>query len=451
MIAADAGRAVGVQQQRAGLERELGPVVAARADLDRVDVRAVARVGAPGGVVEAVLGDDDHRARRRCGWPPWRRAGILVSTPAADSVTRSIERRAACVVASAPGTGRAAGRGPGPRPGAAVGGRAGRPPRSGSRAARSAADASRERHVGGEAEPVAVRPRRAASAPTRSTSMSSAPARTMPLVNGPPPRRARARARRAARRARRAWPPGRRRGGSRDRASAARRRNATGAVPGLISSGEARGEAVRGRAPGTGSRGRRPGRGPGSGPGTPGCRWWRAGRPRSRPRRTRRPCGRRTRRPRRTRRRSGRRSGCRRATRRGGGDRVRSAALDDARGDLRAVAADELRRQVGADVDAGGDGRGGVLEGHDVALAGAEVRVVVVEGVRAERVGDAGGGAVAALGLHLEEAAVGAVLGLDLHGQAGAGAARARGSPCRARAGMPQVSVSPRWSGTLPA
>ena len=54
----------------------------------------------------------------------------------------------------------------------------------------------------------------------------------------------------------------------------------------------------------------------------------------------------------------------------------------DPGGDLRAVAADELGREVVADVDARGDGRGRVLVGHDVALAGAEVRVVEVEGVR---------------------------------------------------------------------
>ena len=91
-------------------------------------------------------------------------------------------------------------------------------------------------------------------------------------------------------------------------------------------------------------------RGPGSGPGSPGCRWWPAGRPRSRPRRTRRPCGRRTRRPTRTRRRSGRRSAVP-PGRRGAGIAF-EAALQHAGGDLRAVAADELRREVGADVDA---------------------------------------------------------------------------------------------------
>ena len=63
-----------------------------------------------------------------------------------------------------------------------------------------------------------------------------------------------------------------------------------------------------------------------------------------------------------------------------------------------------------------------VLVGHHVAFASAEGRVVEVEGVGAERVGELGGGLVAALRLHLEDAAAGAILGLDLHLEARAGA-----------------------------
>ena len=62
------------------------------------------------------------------------------------------------------------------------------------------------------------------------------------------------------------------------------------------------------------------------------------------------------------------------------GDLVR-APVEDARGDLRTVTADELGRQIRRDVDPRRHRHRRVFERHDVALAGAEVRVVEIEGV----------------------------------------------------------------------
>src|SRR2546427_951764 len=68
-------------------------------------------------------------------------------------------------------------------------------------------------------------------------------------------------------------------------------------------------------------------------------------------------------------------------------------------------------------------GDGGVVEGHDVALPGSEVRVVEVEDAFRQDVSEPGRGRVVPRDLHLKHTAAGAVLGLDLHGQAGALAA----------------------------
>src|SRR5213593_2764645 len=58
------------------------------------------------------------------------------------------------------------------------------------------------------------------------------------------------------------------------------------------------------------------------------------------------------------------------------GDVIHTPWLLDSSRDLWAVPAHERPRQIVGEVDPCGDGDGGVLEGNDVALAGAEVRVV---------------------------------------------------------------------------
>ena len=145
----------------------------------------------------------------------------------------------------------------------------------------------------------------------------------------------------------------------------------------------------------------------------------RAARPRSRPRRSRRPSGRRSRRPTPTRRRSGRRRAVPRSARAPDGVR---AALGDARGDLRAVAADEAAatRSVAKLMPRRGRRRSVSLNGTHVALAGAEVRVVEVERPSGPSVcgDDAWPCRRARSRLHLEDPPLRAVLGLDLHRQA---------------------------------
>ena len=154
--AGDAGRAVGAQFERARGERELGPVVAAGADVDGDHLRAVAGGGAPRAGVEVVLGDDDHRAARLAGGglgqrrdlrqDAARRLGHAVDQARRAGGGRHRER----VGKQAVDLQRA--------PGATGGGRPRPRPRSDSRATRSAALASRQRRVGGEAEAVAADP-----------------------------------------------------------------------------------------------------------------------------------------------------------------------------------------------------------------------------------------------------------------------------------------------------
>src|SRR2546429_6140050 len=91
------------------------------------------------------------------------------------------------------------------------------------------------------------------------------------------------------------------------------------------------------------------------------------------------------------------------------GDVVHTSQLLDSRGDLRTVPVHERARRIIREVDPCSDGDGGVLEGYDVALTGAEVRVVEVEDAVAKHVGESRGRRVVALHLHLEDSAVGAV------------------------------------------
>ncbi len=98
-----------------------------------------------------------------------------------------------------------------------------------------------------------------------------------------------------------------------------------------------------------------------------------------------------------------------------GDDIVGAQRFGDAVGELRAVAADEFRRVVVAEIDARRDGQRGVLERHRIAFAVAEIAVVEVEGALRQLVREDGLGFVAALDFHLEQAAGGAILGLDLH------------------------------------
>ena len=194
------------------------PVVAAGADLDREHVRPVAGGGAPRVGVELVLGDDDHRAAGLAGRRPWRPRG---SAPARRRRPRPCgaplrARRHRERVGQQPvDLDRA--------PAAAVGGR-----RAGAEVGkpspRSVGAGLGERDVGGEAEAVAERAQRRLGADPQHLDVDRAgaddaarePADLLRPAPGP--------ARRAGRRARPAWPPGRRRAGSHDRASAARRR-----------------------------------------------------------------------------------------------------------------------------------------------------------------------------------------------------------------------------------
>src|SRR5207247_1295917 len=70
------------------------------------------------------------------------------------------------------------------------------------------------------------------------------------------------------------------------------------------------------------------------------------------------------------------------------GDVIHTPWLLNSSGDLWAVPAHERARRIVGEVDPGGDGDGGVLEGYDVALAGAEARGVEVEDAVAEHVGE---------------------------------------------------------------
>ena len=69
------------------------------------DLRAVTGRRAPGGGVEPVLGDDDHRARRPCGWRPWRPRGPSAAPPPAPRSRDRAARACACWSAAGNGSG----------------------------------------------------------------------------------------------------------------------------------------------------------------------------------------------------------------------------------------------------------------------------------------------------------------------------------------------------------
>ena len=87
---------------------------------------------------------------------------------------------------------------------------------------------------------------------------------------------------------------------------------------------------------------------------------------------------------------------------------------------LRAVPTDEVLGHVIGEVDACRHCHGRVFERYDIAFARPEVWVVEIEHASSEEVADTGCGRVRALGLHLEDAPVGAIFGLDLHDEADA-------------------------------
>ncbi len=106
-------------------------------------------------------------------------------------------------------------------------------------------------------------------------------------------------------------------------------------------------------------------------------------------------------------------------------DDVGAGVVVDSGGHLRTVAANEFGREVIPKIDARRYANGGVLVRHSVALAVAEVAVVKIKrcervagGVDArQRVREQRGTFVRTLNLHLENSALSAVLGLQLHHQ----------------------------------
>ena len=105
---------------------------------------------------------------------------------------------------------------------------------------------------------------------------------------------------------------------------------------------------------------------------------------------------------------------------RAGRDVVGACRAVDPRRDLGRVACNELPGDVVANIDARSHFLSGVLVGNEVAFAGAEVWIVIIENPGGQRMRDARRGFVGALGLHLEDAALRTILCPDLYADAGA-------------------------------